>query len=301
MGKKEKPRVHLGEFINLENVGVGVSCAKGKKPSIANQDSWFVARFQQFSMYCVLDGHGPEGHHVSHFVKDNLPKLILRDKRVRAGRQEIKSMLRDSFHVMQALVRKAHHLKYFDASLSGTTVTLAIHDHENEDVWVAWLGDSQACIGAQKLKSPKLGHRIRTWDHKPSLPGETERITASGGEVIPGNTTSSLRVHVKGQRYPGLNMSRCLGSLIGHDRAGLSCEPTILNHQLEAIDKVLLLCSDGVWQFISIGAALDNIKGTTSQNCSQQVEKLLEAAWKEWSRDSCGFIDDITILLAVLQ
>jgi len=199
-------------------------------------------------------------------------------------------------------VRQAHWMNYFDASLSGTTVTVAIHDREQNQIWVAWLGDSQACVGAQENnKSEKLSFRLGTWEHKPELPGETERIVACGGEVKPGTTTASLRVHVKGRRYPALNMSRCMGSLIGHDQAGLIAEPAILNYQTDPLDKVLLVCSDGVWQFVSVGHALNSIKGTTLQNCDEKVDKLLDVAWKEWARDTCGFIDDITIVLAFLQ
>jgi len=298
--RKDKPRSHLGQNLDLKGAGVGVCCAKGHKPSINNQDSWVVVRYEPFSIYGVMDGHGPQGHHVSHFVRSNLHKLILKDPRFRVG--DMKAMLRDCFHSMQAMVRQAHSMKYFDASLSGTTVTVAIHDRQQNQVWVAWVGDSQACVGAaESNKSEKLSFRLGTWEHKPELAGETQRIEARGGQVKPGPTTPSLRVHVKGQRYPALNMSRCMGSLIGHDQAGLIAEPAILNYQVDSLDKVLLVCSDGVWQFVSVGHALNSVRGTTQQNCDEKVDKLLDLAWKEWSQDTCGFIDDITIVLAFLQ
>jgi len=300
--RKEKTRVHSGKFIDLKSIGVGVSCIKGKKPTALNQDSWFLVRYEFFSMYGVLDGHGPEGHHISHFVKQNLPKLILRDKRFGAGIYEMRALLRDSFHTMQAVLRQAHHLHEFDATLSGTTVTIAIHDFKNNCIWVVWLGDSQACIGAlEHPKTNNLHYRTCNWEHKPELAGETERITACGGEVKKDCKTPSLRVHIKGSRLPALNISRCLGSLLGHDYAGLSADPAILRHRIANDDQVLLLCTDGVWQVIAVDFALKQVKGITKENCDQKVSKLLDTAWKEWTKDTCGFIDDITILLVKIN
>ena len=52
---------------------VGFSCKKGLKPEAPNQDSFFIVRAgDDLSIYGVFDGHGPSGHDVSDFVKNEL-------------------------------------------------------------------------------------------------------------------------------------------------------------------------------------------------------------------------------------
>lgn len=53
-------------------------------------------------------------------------------------------------------------------------------------------------------------------DHKPSRPGEKERIEKCGGEVMPKEGTSGpLRVWKKDEESPGLAVTRTLGDLMG--------------------------------------------------------------------------------------
>merc|ERR1711976_590091 len=75
--------------------GVGYTCRKGLKPESPNQDSWMVMKVDgKFAMYGVFDGHGQKGHDVSNFVKDNLPKLIIRDQRFKTD--DMPKMLEDN-------------------------------------------------------------------------------------------------------------------------------------------------------------------------------------------------------------
>jgi serine/threonine protein phosphatase PrpC len=56
---------------------------KGLKPEAPNQDSFFVIKAgTDISIYGVFDGHGPCGHDVSEFVKNELPKILLIDENV---------------------------------------------------------------------------------------------------------------------------------------------------------------------------------------------------------------------------
>ncbi len=69
-----------GSLAHLNQIGVGVTCKKGLKPESPNQDSFsFLYSENEFYIAGVYDGHGASGHHVSHFVKDALPKLFLTD------------------------------------------------------------------------------------------------------------------------------------------------------------------------------------------------------------------------------
>ena len=62
----------------LNDLGCGVVCKKGLKPESPNQDSFsFCHHSEEFTLFGVYDGHGVTGHHVSNWVKDNLPKLFI--------------------------------------------------------------------------------------------------------------------------------------------------------------------------------------------------------------------------------
>ena len=95
-----------------------------------------------------------------------------------------------------------------------------------------------------------------TPDHKPNLPGERKRIEDSGGMVV-FDGFYNHRVFKKGTCYPGLNMSRAMGDVIGNKQAGISAVPDVkcINLKEQAAKGgyeflALLLCSDGVWEFI---------------------------------------------------
>ena len=61
--------------------GIAVKTKAGAlpgKPVKTNQDSYIIhqnfAGNKTYNMFAVCDGHGVNGHHVSGFVKQNLPR-----------------------------------------------------------------------------------------------------------------------------------------------------------------------------------------------------------------------------------
>lgn len=97
------------------------------------------------------------------------------------------------------------------------------HDTVKKLFVVAHSGDSRSV-----LCKGKEGKAIElTEDHKPNLPKEKARIEKGGGRVVFDGFWNH-RVFARGQRYPGLNMSRALGDVVAHQEAGLSAEPDVL-------------------------------------------------------------------------
>jgi len=118
---------------------------------------------------------------------------------------------------------------------------------------VANAGDSRAvlCRGGKAIDMSE--------DHKPNLPAEKARIERNGGEVkFDGGF--NYRVYAKGKRYPGLNMSRSIGDLLGHRDCGLIPTPDVTEVVLTSRDAFLVLCSDGVWKFMTVSDVLQNIE-----------------------------------------
>lgn len=174
-----------------------------------------------------------------------------------------------------------------------------------------------------------------TMDHKPDHPKERERIEACGGRVV-FDGYYNYRVYARHGRYPGLNMSRALGDLAGYYDAGLSPIPDICYHKLgfskggatppavanspvpgtvpkrrtskesdmrditnrPGIDKFLLICSDGVWEFISSQEAVDLSSKMAMSNANECSEMLARESWDRWNKHMMNqVVDDITVVV----
>jgi serine/threonine protein phosphatase PrpC len=303
MAKKpytEKP-VRRDSNAGHEAYGLGLQCRKGLKPEAPNQDSFSVMQVDGiFSMYGVYDGHGAKGHDISDYVKDMLPKLILGDRRF--GTSDMPTMLFDKYREMQELISKTEQQKSMGAMMAGTTCTVVVHDLGQNKITVSHVADSTAVLARYTDASHKEIKAIQlTRDHKPDLPDERARIEAAGGRVVFDGYTNH-RVYAKNARYPGLNMSRCLGDLVGHREAGCSCEPEVNEHWLCPEDHMLLLCSDGVWEFISPQQAVDIVMPFGPAQAGKAAEKLAQQAWDLWIKEEGGqVVDDITVILVYFK
>ena len=276
--------------------GVGFACKKGLKPVSPNQDSFLVLRIEgQLSMYGVFDGHGRLGHDVSNFVKDILPKLIVQEEAFK--KEDMRTALMNGFRKTQELIEIETNEKRLDASASGTTCTIAIH--KNDRLWVASVGDSRCILADSDLRAIDA-----TRDHKPEMPDEMERILKEGGVVIKPPMDINHRVYVRGFRFPGLAMSRALGDLIGYHRAGISATPEVREFSLSG-DEHLILCSDGVWEFLSsqdaVNLVSEELGDSEVQRQMEAAEKLCRVSWDKWIQEENGaVVDDITAIVAKL-
>ena len=350
--------------------GFGFACKKGLKPVSPNQDSFLLLQVEGgVGIYGVFDGHGRAGHDVSNFVKDMLPKLILSHPEFHSD--DLTETLTYAFHETQRLLEHQTKLGVFNASTSGTTGTVVVYRPSGK-LWLAHVGDSRCVLGIKE--DGKMKALDVTNDHKPELPAEHERIIACGGAVIKPPMDFNHRVYVKGQKYPGLAMSRSLGDLVGYKHAGISCTPDVTcydlnignrgteskkdptasvvkttahplslgnNHQAhgaggdeedysddsddttippfahqnqqenvvphnntsnQTSDAFLLLCSDGVWEFISSHEAVKIASKFSTAKASMAAEELARVSWDRWMIEENGHVvDDITALVIHLK
>jgi len=284
--------------------GLGYTCRKGLKPEAPNQDSWMILQLGDFRFYAVYDGHGQKGHDVSQFVKDVVPKLIVRDERFKSA--NMGPMLMDVFKKTQSLVMTADRMKKLSAQMSGTTASVCIHDVTKKEgqefgkITVAHVADSTVVLGKRGEDAKTTAVQL-TRDHKPNLKDERARIEKAGGRVV-FDGYANHRVYAKNARYPGLNMSRCMGDLMGHADCGCSCEPEIKDLCLEADDHVLLVCSDGVWEFLEPKDAVTLVSKFAAPDAQKAAEQLAKQAWDRWIREEGGaVVDDITVVLIYLK
>merc|ERR1719424_1674737 len=218
----------------------------------------------------------------------------------------MRPMLRDLFMKCQGLISSADRMKKLSAQMSGTTATVVIHDHELSKITISHVADSTCVLGSfQENKTagqkPTLKGEALTRDHKPDLKDERARIEKAGGRVV-FDGYANHRVYAKAAGYPGLNMSRCLGDLLGHADAGCSAEPEVNERQLTADDFLLLLCSDGVWEFVKAIQAVKMVADFGAKKAMNAADRLAKVSWDSWIKEEGGsVVDDITVVLIFLN
>jgi len=296
-----KTVAQMGDKVDPVALGIGFTCRKGLKPESPNQDSWSVLNVEgNFSIYGVYDGHGQKGHDVSNFVKENIPKLIVRDQRFKTD--DMAAMMRDIFKKTQSLIAYADRQKKISAQMSGTTASVVIHNHAEKKILVSHVADSTIVLGQYVDGDKNKPEAVQlTRDHKPDLPDERARIEKAGGRVV-FDGYANHRIYAKNARYPGLNMSRCLGDLLGHADAGCSAEPEVTERKIEDNDFLLLLCSDGVWEFVKPITAVKMVAEFGSKKAMQAADRLAKVSWDAWIKEEGGsVVDDITVVAIYLK
>lgn len=282
------------------NSGVGFTCRKGLKPESPNQDAFLILRVENdFSLYGVFDGHGFRGHEISHFVKDTMPKVLLRDPDFRTDPAKC---LTNAFRRLQKMLEVATSTAKVIATSSGTTASIILHRHTDNRIFVAHAGDSRCVLGRTDGMLKKCTAIDLTLDHRPELKEEKARILKSGGVVIH-DGFSNNRVYSKGASYPGLKKTRSIGDVRGHEEAGITEEPTLYDEALQpGKDLVLLLCTDGVWEFISSQEAIDIVSKYKPEQATEAAEELATKAWDKWMKEEKGeLVDDITVITILFQ
>ncbi|CAE8685733.1 unnamed protein product [Polarella glacialis] len=306
LGKKpsfdEKDRQAEGSTVSEINAalaasGVGIACRKGMKPESPNQDSFGVVLVDGgFKVFAVLDGHGPKGHDVSSFSVENLLKLFMRHK---ARDTDTAAAFSSAFLDTQTMLEALTKTGAIAASDSGSTATFCYMPAGEGVAHIAHVGDSRAVVCRGTPGSGKGVVTEVTEDHKPDLPKEKERIEKAGGVVV-FDGYFNHRVYSQDGRG-GLNMSRALGDNAVH-RFGVTSVPEIRREPIGTDkDLFLLLCSDGVWEFMKSQDVCDIALRHGRANAQKACEEIAKTSYDLWMEDSEGEVsDDITAVLVWL-
>lgn len=91
-------------------------------------------------------------------------------------------------------------------------------------------------------------------DHKPDDKDEAAVISQNNGRIDSyrdqnGAPIGPKRVWLKNEDIPGLAMTRSFGDATAA-RVGVNAIPEIKEFDLTSEDKVIVLASDGVWEFL---------------------------------------------------
>lgn len=175
----------------------------------------------------------------------------------------------------------------FEYNFSGTTCNLIFQF--SKSLICASVGDSRSMLIYDNDTLTNKGIFNLSLDHKPELPSEEERIIKNGGivDILKDNNGKKIgpcRIFKKGLNYPGLEISRSLGDFQAKECGVLSL-PEINEYTINHNAKYLVICSKGVWEFLSNENVRDlgNIfyaKKDISGFCCKLVEEAVQK-WEE--------------------
>jgi len=207
-----------------------------------------------------------------------------------------------------------------DDSLSGTTaISVYFHGRRNR-ITVCNVGDSRAIIGKQSGRSLKAFPLSR--DQTPYRRDERARIRAKGARILSLDQLEGLepindnedssnndgdielgeeldeggdppRVWSPNGDYPGTAFTRSLGDAMAED-LGVFAEPEMLTREVKPEDRVIVVASDGIYEFLTNQSVVDICAKFTDplEACRAVVAESFEL-WLQYELRT----DDITIIV----
>ena len=260
-----------------------------------------------FNIFGVLDGHGTNGHYVSKFLSNYLVEKISKNKGVSESKNLndiYQTIKKSNYELLINIFLKADEAlnkQYFDVAFSGTTCVLVIQI--GKKIICANVGDSRAILVYNNNANNIIKTSIFNLSHdfKPDLPEEKKRIIKMGGIVeqmldMNGIKVGPPRVWGVGKNYPGLAMSRSLGDLKGK-KYGIISLPEFIEVNLDENVKYIVICSDGVWEFLSNENVMEIGNEFYEKNdVNGFTKKLAETSEKMWEQKDI-IVDDITAVV----
>ena len=203
-------------------------------------------------------------------------------------------------------------------NLSGSTaISAGFHDGQ---IIVSNVGDSRAILGYYDSEEKRTIAVPLSQDQTPWRRDERERIERSGGRVLTvdqleGKTevkesdkTQDKRLGVDDfidiagdpprvwkadDNLPGTSFTRSLGDSIA-EKCGVFAEPEFFSKRISEEDEILVLASDGVFEFMTNQEIIDMCKN--SENAVIACDEIVQKAYNSWLEHE-NRTDDITIIV----
>eukprot|EP00929_Paragymnodinium_shiwhaense_P086088 TRINITY_DN46587_c0_g1_i1.p1 TRINITY_DN46587_c0_g1~~TRINITY_DN46587_c0_g1_i1.p1 ORF type:complete len:388 (+),score=108.10 TRINITY_DN46587_c0_g1_i1:70-1233(+) len=266
---------------------------KGAHDKSPNQDNFSVSRLKDgYTIACIMDGHGPDGHHTATACVQYVPYYLLASENFPSN---IPAALVESFEKAHAATVAKSGEEGFDISISGATaVAMVFKDGKG---WSATCGDSRGLVASSSSRKVLF----TTEDQKPTDPKEIKRIESMGGEIREQYYSPKLttyRVYVKGKDYPGIAMTRSLGDE-SVKAVGVIATPEVAQFEIDMDQNpFLFMGSDGIFEFQSNDVVAKGVaKKIKSESPQKIVNRIRQEAVKRWEEEEFGYCDDITAVL----
>ena len=301
----EKIKVNALSTGRVLNVAYQSQAGKGEDGfTKVNQDSFLVLQneynLKDFNIFCVMDGHGVNGHLVSRFTTKYFSSFFKKNKKMNSScsseDQIFNRLKKNDYEILKRVFRHAERdlekNGEIDANFSGTTCVMVFQ--VGERIICANVGDSRAIM----VKGDKV--IPLSFDQKPDDPEESKRIKENGGEISQyeedGEKSGPFRVWQKGEVYPGIAMSRSIGDFIA-SKLGVIPEPKFLEEKIDKDTKFIVVASDGIWEFLDNNTVKNMVMPFYEKNdpngaCKELIKKSTEF----WNQEDV-VVDDITVVV----
>ena len=279
-----------------------------------NQDTYVIERnvngILNFNIFGVMDGHGDDGHFASQFVSRYVVHRIKTHpliKKLDEPQEIYNALISNGYDIIANIYLDADiqiQKEKFDCTRSGTTIVLVIQLEEH--IICANTGDSRAILIYDDNYDDNLVNSkifLLSYDCKPELPEEKKRIYECGGVVekayYPDDEDDPIipyRVWAKDEDYPGLAMSRSIGDMDAK-KVGVIPNPQIVEYTIDYFSKYMLICSDGIWEFMKNEQAMKiGNKYYLRNDPAGLCHELTQESIKLWEKREV-VIDDITVVV----
>ena len=306
--EKEKKSVNVNALKegHVKNVGSFSQAGKGEDGfTKVNQDSFLVLEteynLKDFNIFCVMDGHGVNGHLVSRYVMKYIYLFFKNNKKMNSSNNNEDAVYyrlkKGDCHILKRLFRHAERdldkKSAIDANFSGTTCVMVLQIGER--ILCSNIGDSRAIM-------VKTGNVIvpLSIDQKPNDPEESKRIIQNGGEISQyeedGEKSGPYRVWKKGEVYPGIAMSRSVGDFVA-TTLGVIPEPKFIEEKIDSDCKFIVIASDGVWEFLENERVAEIVWPYYKNDDPDGACKELIKESTEWWNKEDIVVDDITVVV----
>lgn len=148
----------------------------------------------------------------------------------------------------------------------------------------------------ERERVKKLGAAVLSIDQMEGV----EEIHENWGDMVLGEDVDihgdPPRVWVEGKDYPGTAFTRSLGDSLA-EGIGVTAQPEMLTRELTMNDHILIIASDGIFEFIRNQHAIDLC--ASCRNPVEACERLVKAAYDQWLTYE-NRTDDITVIVCFL-
>ena len=231
--------------------------------------------------------------------------------------------------------KNLHKNPHIDDSLSGTTAITAYFHGRRNRLTIANVGDSRAVLG--QMSGGQSGGGVRkegppstikayalSRDQTPYRKDERVRVRATGARILSLDQLEGLepinedlseneddlelgeeldeggdppRVWAPNGDYPGTAFTRSIGDAMAED-LGVFAEPEMLSREITPDDKIIVLASDGVFEFLTNQSVIDICAkfGDPLEACRAVVAEAYEL-WLQYELRT----DDITIIVIFID
>ena len=257
----------------------------------------------------MFDGHGSVGHDCAIFCRNHLPGALAAAAAQGAGAGFHQAMTRAHVETNERL-----HKSDVDDTMSGTTSVSCVI--RGKDLHIFNVGDSRAIIAHEAPTGGRLVAKALSYDQTPYRKDERERCKAAGARIMTMDQIDGLepihenfdtalgeeldeqgdppRVWALDGDYPGCAFTRSFGDREG-ERIGVFAEPEITVHELTPRDRLVVLASDGVFEFLTNQQVIDLIADFPNDPLAA-CRKVVAESYQAWLQYEVR-ADDITIII----